>query len=89
MFSVALGILQNETQKWNFIELHLGDTQGVVVSLLISQVLHLVDGILGRVRFEKKEKHEEKTKQPWSDFRLLLITFQYIPAESNLAEDIE
>lgn len=88
MFCVALGLLQNETQKWNFIELHLGDTQGVVVSLLISQVLHLVDGILGRVRFKKKEKHEEKTKQPWSNFILLLITFQYIPAESNLAEDM-
>lgn len=79
MFCVALGFLQNETQKWNFIELHLGDTQAIAVSLLISQVLHLVEGILERVRFKKKEKHQEKTKQPWSDF---LIAPHNLPIHS-------
>ncbi len=89
MFCVALGFLQNETQKWNFIELHLGDTQAIAVSLLISQVLHLVEGILERVRFKKKENTKKKQNSLEAIFRLLLITFQYIPAESNLVQDME
>lgn len=62
----------------------------MVVSLLISEVLRAVDRILEGVRFKKiKKQTRKKQKQPCSDFRLLLITFQYTAAESNLEDDME
>lgn len=61
----------------------------MVVSLVISEVLHAVDRILEGVRFEKIKKNKKKQKEPSSGFRLLLITLQYTAAESNLEEDME